>query len=285
MAIKPKEIIETQKQQWNQVAPGWDKWDERLDRNLSYLNYRLIGDARIRPGHYVLDIGSGTGYPAVLAAQAVGKRGKVIGLDLAEGMLAVARQKARQAGVTNIVFQQADVTTLSFESSRFDAVISRFCLMFLPDIPKALAEIFRILKPGGYLAAAVWSEAGKNPFVQLPIEVLGKLIELPKPDPEQPGIFRLAAHGDLMGIAQRAGLQGLSDDEFLAESPFDSADEYYENIMDLAAPIQALFGKLTPEQKLLAETEIKKAVNQYAREKEVAIPIAIRIVVARKPVS
>ena len=96
--------------------------------------------------------------------------------------------------------------------------------MFLPDIPKTLSEIRRVLKPGGYLAAAVWSDPDKNPFLQLPMQVLGKMMELPKPDPDLPGVFRLAAPGDLVNLANSAGLEPISDEEVLADSAFDSAE-------------------------------------------------------------
>src|SRR3990172_8292320 len=94
-----KQIFETQRQDWNRVAPAWDKWDTLIDRNMTFINYRLAGDARLRSGERVLDLGCGTGYPALLAAQAVGQTGAVIGLDLAEEMLAVARRKAKTIGL------------------------------------------------------------------------------------------------------------------------------------------------------------------------------------------
>ena len=72
----------------------------------------------------------------------------MIGLDLAANMLAVAERKARRLAITNVAFKTADASMLPFGGAAFDAVISRFCLMFLPDIPNACAEIARVLKPG-----------------------------------------------------------------------------------------------------------------------------------------
>lgn len=278
-----KQIIETQRQDWSRVAPAWEKWDALIDRNMTFINYRLVGDARLRSGERVLDLGCGTGYPALLAAQAVGHQGSVLGLDLAEEMLAVARRKAKAFGLNNVTFQTGDVTALSFESSSFDAVISRFCLMFLPEIPKAVKEIARVLKPRGYLAAAVWSAPEKNPFISIPMNVLKTYLTLPPPDPEQPGIFRLARPGDLLGMVERAGLRGLPDEELMGESVYGSADEYFSSLMEMAAPLQSLFAKLTPAQRKEAESHIKNATGQFKRGTKVALPMAIRIVVARKP--
>ena len=155
----PVQIIEGQRQDWNRVAGGWEKWDRFFDEQMAFFNHRLVADARLRAGMRVLDLGSGTGYPALLAAQTVGPSGSVIGLDLAEQMLAVARRKATALGLTNVTFRAGDVTALPYEANSFDAVTSRFCLMFLPDIPKAAAEIARVLRPGSWVAAAVWSVA------------------------------------------------------------------------------------------------------------------------------
>lgn len=279
----PKQYIEGQRQDWNRVAPAWEKWDQQLDQNMAFVNYRLIGDARLRAGQKVLDLGSGTGYPAILAAQAVGGQGMVVGLDLAEGMLAIARRKASDLGLTNVVFQVEDVTTLPFEPASFDAVLSRFCLMFLPDIPKAVNEIARVLRPGWYLAAAVWSVPDKNPFIRIPMDIIKRFIEIPTPAPDQPGIFRLAKPGDLLGIAEQAGLMGVADEEITGDSIFDSAEEYLTSVKELAAPLQSLFARLSPEQRSEVEREIKHAVSQYLKMGKIALPMTFRIVVARKP--
>lgn len=277
------QIIETQREDWNRVAPAWEKWDRRLEENMAFVNYRLVADARLRPGQRVLDLGSGTGCPALQAAQAVESGGGVIGLDLADRMLAVARRKASALELSNVTFQSGDISTLPFEPASFDAVTSRFCLMFLPEIPKTLAEIVRVLKPAGYLAAAVWSAPERNPFITLPMKVLGSYLPLPPPDPEQPGIFRLARKGDLAGMAKRAGLTVLEDDEMTGESFYDSADEYYESLMDMAAPLQPLFAKLSASDRTKAATQIKREVEQYRRGLMIAMPMAIRVVAARKP--
>lgn len=281
--IDIKQIIETQRQDWNRVAPAWEKWDQLLERNMAFVDYRLIENARLHFGHHVLDIGCGTGHPALLAAQAVGSAGRVTGVDLAEEMIAAAKRKAQTLNVINITFQTADAATLPFEADSYDAVISRFCLMFLPDISKAMSGIARILKRGGYLSAAVWSSADKNPFLKIPMDALSKFIKLSPPDPEQPGLFRLAKTGELLGIAEQAGLQGLADDEMTGEVSFESADEYLASLMDMAAPLQGLFNKLSPPQRGEARIEIKRIADKYKKGDKIFLPIAVRIVVAKKP--
>jgi ubiquinone/menaquinone biosynthesis C-methylase UbiE len=280
----PEQIIESQRQDWNRVAGGWEKWDRFFDEQMAFLNHRLVADARLRSGMRVLDLGSGTGYPALLAAQTVGPSGSVTGIDLAEQMLDVARRKASSLALTNVTFRTGDVTSLPFETGSFDAITSRFCLMFLPEIPKSATEIARVLKPGGWLAAAVWSTPDKNPWIRVSMEAIKQVVELPPPDPTAPGIFRLAKPGDLAGMLQQAGLTDVAEQEFLAEWSYGSAEEYYTSLMELAAPIQNLMAKLTPDQMQDVKRRIIQATTQYRRGDRIAFPIAVRMVAARKPV-
>ena len=278
-----QQVIDGQRQDWNRVAGGWEKWDRFFDEQMAFLNHRLLADARIRTGMKVLDLGSGTGYPALLAAQMVGPSGSVIGRDLAKDMLAVAERKAKRLALPNIAFHTGDVTTLPYDSASFDAVTSRFCLMFLPDIPKAAAEIARILRPGGWIASAVWSAPEKNPSIGLAMATIKQVIELPAPDPTAPGIFRLAKPGDLAGMLQQTGLTDINDHEFLAEWSYTSAEEYYTSLMEIAAPVQNLMAKLSDVQQQDVKRLILQAANEYRRGDRITFPIAVRMVAARKP--
>lgn len=279
----PQQVIEAQRQDWNRVAGGWEKWDRFFDEQMALLNHRLVADARLRSGMRVLDLGSGTGYPALLDAQTVGPSGSVTGMDLAEHMLAVARRKTAALGLANVTFRTGDVTTLPFEATSFDAITSRFCLMFLPEIPKAAAEIARVLKPGGWLAAAVWSSPDKNPSIRLSMDTIKQVVELPPTDPTAPGIFRLAKPGDLAGMLQQAGLVDVTDQEFLAEWSYGSADEYYTSLLEMAAPIQNLMATLSTTQIQEVKRLIIQAASQYQRGNRITFPIAVRMVAGRKP--
>ncbi len=283
MGQTPEQVIDSQRQDWNRVAGGWEKWDRFFDEQMAFLNHRLVADARLRAGMQALDLGSGTGYPALLGAHTVGPSGSMTGLDLAEQMLAVARRKATALGLTNVTFRTGDATALPFEANSFDAITSRFCLMFLPEIPKAAAEIARVLRPGGWVAAAVWSSPNKNPSIGLSMEAIRKVVELPPPDPTAPGIFRLAQPGDLADMLQQAGLVDVTDQEFFAEWSYASAEEYYTSLMEIAAPVQNLMAKLLDTQKQEVKRFITQAATQYQRGNRITFPIAVRMVAARKP--
>ena len=283
MSLSPEQVIEGQRQDWNRVAGGWEKWDRFFDEQMAFLNHRLVADARVRSGMRVLDLGSGTGYPALLAAQTVGTNGRVVGIDLAAQMLDAARRKATSLKLSNLTFQTGDVTSLPFEQASFDAVTTRFCLMFLPEIQKAVTEIARVLKPNAWLASAVWSAPDKNPYLKIPIDIIKQFIEIPPPDPTAPGIFRLAKPGDLAGMLQPAGLVDISEQEFLGDVQFSVAEEYFSSLMDIAAPIQNLWTKLTPTQQTEARERIIQTAGQYRKGAGIALPIAVRMAAGRKP--
>lgn len=106
--------------------------------------------ARINNGDTVVDLGSGAGNDCFVARSIVGEKGKVIGVDFSEEMLAKARKNADKMGYTNVVFVQGDIENLPLENNSADVVVSNCVLNLVPDKQKAFSEIYRILKPGGH---------------------------------------------------------------------------------------------------------------------------------------
>jgi len=110
--------------------------------------------AELQPGQTVLDLGSGAGFDCFLAAQRVGPAGKVVGVDMTPEMLARARVNAETGGYANVEFREGDIESLPVEDASVDVVISNCVLNLVPDKEKAFREIFRVLRPGGYLAVS-----------------------------------------------------------------------------------------------------------------------------------
>jgi hypothetical protein len=138
------------------------------------------------------------------------------------------------------------------------------------------------LKPGGWVAAAVWSAPEKNPSIGLSMAAIKQVIELPPPDPAAPGIFRLAKPSELATMFTQAGLTDVTDHEFLGEWSYRSAEEYYQSLMDIAAPVQNLMAKLTDAQKQDAKQRIIQAASQFRRGDHLTFPLAVRMVAGRK---
>jgi len=108
----------------------------------------------IQPGERVVDCGSGAGADALIAARLVGPSGRVIGIDMTPEMLAKAYANAVEAGLTNVEFREGVIESLPVETGWADVVISNGVLNLVPDKAAALAEMFRVLRPGGRLQAA-----------------------------------------------------------------------------------------------------------------------------------
>ncbi|WP_203784252.1 class I SAM-dependent methyltransferase [Asanoa ferruginea] len=117
----------------------------------------------LRPGDRVFDACCGTGASALPAAHEVGAGGRVLGFDLAEPALALARAKARGQGLSNVEFRSADVEHIGLPSGAFDAVVCVFGVFFLPDMVAAVAELWRLVRPGGVLAVTVWGPEWLEP--------------------------------------------------------------------------------------------------------------------------
>jgi arsenite methyltransferase len=111
-----------------------------------------LGFSGVMAGDVVLDIGSGAGMDALLAARLVGPAGKVIGLDMTPEMIAKARQNAARAGVTNVEFRLGDAEQMPVPDVSVDWIISNCVINLAPDKHKVFAEIARVLKPGGHVA-------------------------------------------------------------------------------------------------------------------------------------
>jgi ubiquinone/menaquinone biosynthesis C-methylase UbiE len=131
---------------------------------------RVADAAGVRPGDRVLDVGCGTGVLTVELARRVGPTGAVVGLDVNEGMLAIAARKAAP-----VEWRRERAELLPFETGAFDVVTSQFALMFFEDRPAALGEMLRVLKPGGRLAVAVWDTAERSPGYAALIALLERL--------------------------------------------------------------------------------------------------------------
>lgn len=124
---------------------------------------RTVARIGLRPGDRVLDACCGTGASALPAAHEVGETGQVLGCDLAEPPLALARAKAQAQGLTNVEFRRVDVDHTGLPSESFDAVVCVFGIFFLPDMATAVAELWRLVRPGGVLAITVWGTGFLEP--------------------------------------------------------------------------------------------------------------------------
>src|SRR5262249_7721631 len=149
---------------------------------------RLLDLAALRPGQTVLDVASGPGMVAREAARRVAPGGTVVATDIAEAALDDGRERAAEEDIPNICFQVEDAEWLSCAGDGFDRVVSSLGFMHFPAAADAARETFRVLRPGGRLAAAVWGAEERVPLVSCALRCLQR--NLPPPKVERPSIFR-----------------------------------------------------------------------------------------------
>lgn len=240
----PDKYKSMQRQGWDSVAEGWKKWWKTIEEGAQVVSDKLVELSRIQEGKNVLDIATGIGEPALTAARKVGSTGKVTAIDLSPAMLAIANERARENGLANIDFQVGDADAFSLPTSRYDAIISRFGLMFLPDLPNALKIMRDALAQDGRIAAAVWSIPQKVPTFVMPFEVVMKETGTPPPPPGTPGPFSLANTDLLQDRFRQAGFQDIKIETNTATFRLPSPLEYADFVRSTAAPISAMMAGL-----------------------------------------
>src|SRR5438034_430905 len=138
--------------EWQAVAGGWRRWEPMLQSFTWPMSLRMGAAAAIGPGQRVLDVGCGMGDPTLQVAVLVGPHGRVLGIDVAEGMIATARERAAALGLAHVEFRTADVMTMDLPADSFDAVLGRWSLIYVADPPAALARLRGALVSAGRIA-------------------------------------------------------------------------------------------------------------------------------------
>ena len=133
-----------------------DVYDDPANSFWERFGSRTVARLQLAPGSNVLDVCCGSGASAIPAAAAVGDNGSVIGVDLAENLLQLARTKAAARDLRNIRFVHDDILSIDLAPEGFDAVICVFGIFFIPNMPSAMRELWRYVKPGGRLAITTW---------------------------------------------------------------------------------------------------------------------------------
>lgn len=133
-----------------------DVYDDSALGFWDYFGRKTVEKLNIRKGWRVLDVCCGSGASAIPAAELVGLSGCVLGIDLADRLLTLAQEKARQRALQNITFRIADMLELDYPAASFDAVVCVFGIFFVPDMPEAVRELWRFVRPGGELAITTW---------------------------------------------------------------------------------------------------------------------------------
>jgi len=193
---------------WNARAGNtWASMQKRLDAQIGAIGLRALDVLAPRAGECVIDIGCGCGTTSFEIARRVGPSGHVTAIDISQPMLEVARRDAEQNHVGNVSFLEADAQTYSFEPASYDALFSRFGVMFFADPVTAFKNLRAALKPqSGRLAFVCWRPLKENPWMAVPLKAAMQHLPPQEPaDPLAPGPYAFADAERVKRILGQAG--------------------------------------------------------------------------------
>lgn len=264
---------------WSGSAPYWEKHGEIIRQMFAPITQALVEDAQIGRQHAVLDIATGAGEPALSVAALVGPEGKVFGIDPVPAMVAGARRATERFGLKNAQFDVAFADHLPFPADTFDAVISRFGVMFFPSPVDAVREMLRVLKPGRKLALAVWHLAERNPFHWTLSRVIERYVDSPPPAPDAPDAFRFARPGKLAEVLTKAGGMAPSERllQFSIQAPI-SVEDFWALRYEWSEKFREKIAMLSKEQAKEAKRQVLEAFREYSTDRGMSFPAEVLIV-------
>ncbi len=274
-------IREQQRQVWNEFSSGWQKQDAFVLAWLAPIGTELLDTLDLKDGDHALDVATGTGEPGLTAAIRVGD-GDVVAVDVAEDMVGIAAENARQRGIENFSVRVADENALPFDDDSFDAVMCRFGVMYFADPSAGLRELGRVLKPGRTLAMSAWTDAAKNPWAATAGAVVSEMLSLPSPPPDSPGVFRHAAPGALAGLFEDAGIGDLEEKEVTGTVSFDSPEDYWTFILDVVAPVAKPLAGVDDAMREDVKQAVLAAAQQHEDAGRIVFPWSTWVVSGRK---
>lgn len=149
---------------WDRISQTYAR---EVDRRFVLVVEQVIKRAGLKPGLRVLDIGTGTGSVALIAAPLVAPAGRVTCTDISSEMLDIARNRAREGGIGNLDFEECSAEAIKAPDASFDVVLASLSLMYVIDRATAARECARVLRPGGRFVAAVWAGPEECDIVRL----------------------------------------------------------------------------------------------------------------------
>jgi SAM-dependent methyltransferase len=254
---------------------------------LSRVDELLMDGAQLTVGLSVLDVACGGGVPAIDEARRVGADGKVTGVDLSDRSIELAQLFAREEGVTNVAFRQADVHQLPFPDRSFDRVTCRFGAMFFRDLGRALSEAYRVLRPGGRLAWVVWGRIEDQPFFSATALVAMRhagMSELP-PEARQP--FRFAEGGVLGKALAAAGFEQANESRHTVPSVWSATPEAVSQLFwaSVAPPFQPIVDRLTEAQRADVVRDTAETLRPSYSDGKLRLTASVWLATGDKPIA
>ena len=261
-------------------AEGWERRVDAYDGFFTPITGRLFGpllDAvGVVPGTRLLDVATGPGHLPARAAE----RGAVpVGVDVADAMVTRAREL-----YPTLEFHRGDAEELPFADAEFDAVTANFLLPHLARPERAMAELVRVLAPGGRLALATWDVPSRARLFGFFLEAFSEVGAAPPSDlPAGPDVFRFADDAAFTDLLATAGLRDVevSPIDFNYEAA--TFDEYWQALQEGTVRMSSLLHGQSEETRLRIRDAMKQKLNEHrAPTDTITLPVAVKLAAGRK---
>lgn len=259
----PVRYKETTREQWETAADAWHRWGPDLEAWLGPATQRMLDLAQLARGEVVLDVAAGAGGQTLAAAVRVGPTGRVVATDISPRILEYAAAEARRASLANVATRAMDGEAPDLGDETFDVVISRVGLIYFPNRDQALINFRRLLRPGGRLAAIVYSAPERNAFFSLPVSIIRRRANLGPPLPGQPGPFSLGAEGAITEALTKAGFHHVIEERMPAPLRLTSASECVRFERESFGALHQMLAGLDEGGRSEAWAEISAALKRF----------------------
>lgn len=231
-----------------QNAEAYERFMGRWSRRLAPLLVRFGG---LADGERVLDVGCGTGSLSFILPQ-MANVASVTGVDLTPGFLDFARARAADPRIT---FRHGDARALPFADNSFDRAVSMLVLHFIPDAARAVAEMRRVVRPGGTVAAAVWDLYGGQPHIRLMWDIAAVL----DPGLERPLFRSMTAPGEMEDAWRAQGLREVEQTSLMIRMEFSSFDDFWSPFLLGVGPLGQYVAGLTGAARTALQKHARRA--------------------------
>jgi ubiquinone/menaquinone biosynthesis C-methylase UbiE len=261
--VEPGEFNRASHAVWEAMAPGWERQHSWFETHARPVTERMLEAFQVEPGGTILELAAGTGIVGLTAAQALGGKTRLILSDFSPAMVEAAQRRGSELGLDNVDYRVLDAEALELPDESVDGVICRWGYMLMGDPAKALGETHRVLRPGGRLSAAVFASPQQNPWAALPMQVLVEAGHVSPPAPGQPGILSLADSDRVRGLLADAGLEDVEIDPVAFAYPFDTDEDYWRFLTEMAGAISMVLSRLDEDDLAGVREELSRRLEPF----------------------
>jgi SAM-dependent methyltransferase len=260
-------------ERWARAAPGWGAHRDVMQAAARPVSAWLVDAIEPQPGHRVLELAAGPGDTGFLAAELIAPGGTLISSDAVEEMIAIARARAEELGITNVEFRTIDAEWIDLPTAQLDGVLARWGYMLLADPEAGLRETRRVLRPGGRVALAAWTPPADNPWTAVAMQEVRAMAGLPEPDLDAPNLFAFRDPERIRALLQETGFTDITVEQVDLVFEYDDLDSWWDTALDLSTSLGEQVVSLTPAQRDDLRDAIDARLARYvAADGSVRIP-------------